>query len=171
MNEEAFAWLDVQADADARAALRRCCGSERWVEGMMARRPFGSAGALAGAAREVWTGLGRVDYLEAFSRHPAIGSSRGDLRARFAPTARWSEEEQAGAVSADEATLLELEVANREYRDRFGYVFLIYATGKTASQMLAALRGRLANEPDAELAIAATEQARITQLRLEKLGR
>jgi 2-oxo-4-hydroxy-4-carboxy-5-ureidoimidazoline decarboxylase len=168
---EDFVWLDAQTPPDARAALRRCCGSERWIEGMMARRPFGSAAALAEAAREVWAGLGRDDYLEAFSRHPAIGASLGELRARFAPTAGWSEEEQAGASSADEQTLLELEVANREYSDRFGYVFLIYATGKTAGQMLAALRGRLANKPDAELAIAATEQARITQLRLEKLGR
>jgi 2-oxo-4-hydroxy-4-carboxy-5-ureidoimidazoline decarboxylase len=168
---EAFAWLDAQPAAEARAALRRCCGSGRWVERMLARRPFGSAAAMRRAARDAWAGLDRADTLEAFAHHPAIGDDLAALRAKFAETAAWSNDEQAGVALADERTLVELQAANREYRERFGYVFLVCATGKTAAEMLAALRARLPNDPDDELAIAAAELAKITELRLEKLGR
>ncbi len=123
------------------------------------------------AAREVWADLDRADCLEAFAQHPAIGADLGELRAKFGATAAWSKDEQSGVGAADERALSELQAANREYRDRFGYVFLICATGKSAAEMLAALRARLANSPDDEIGIAAAEQAKITELRLEKLGR
>lgn len=165
------AWLDAQSVEGARDALLRCCGSQRWVAGMLARRPFGSSEALADAARAVWAGLDRGDYLEAFSHHPAIGADLAELRAKFAPTLGWSKDEQSGMATADEQTLLDLQAGNQAYRDRFGYVFLICASGKSATEMLSALRRRLENDPAVELAIAAAEQAKITDLRLEKLRR
>jgi len=151
---------ELPAD-EARAALHRCCGSRRWVAEMLARRPWPSAAALYGDAGAVWAALGRADILEAFAQHPRIGASGGDS---------WSRQEQAGAAEADDATLRALREANDRYFDRFGYIFIVCATGKTAAEMLALVQRRLSNDPTRELAIAAAEQARITRLRLEKLA-
>src|SRR5258708_3665141 len=165
----AYAWLDSQPTDAARDALARCCGARRWVAGMLDRRPFGSAAALVAAARAAWSPLGREDYLEAFSHHPPIGGDLAALRARFAATLAWSSDEQSGVARADERTLLDLQAANRTYRKRFGYTFIVCASGKSAREMLEALEARLAHDPDVELSVAAAEQAKITELRLEKL--
>ena len=164
------------AEDQATAALFRCCGAPRWVEGMRARLPFVSTPALLAAADEVWQGLGREDYLEAFSHHPRIGAdlrqadTDSDSAAPFAPTAAWARDEQAGAARADHDTREQLRLGNAAYAERFGFTFIVCATGKSAGDMLALLRTRLANHPDAEIQVAAREQARITRLRLEKLG-
>jgi 2-oxo-4-hydroxy-4-carboxy-5-ureidoimidazoline decarboxylase len=165
-----WAWLDALPAGEARAALLRCCGSARWVDGMLARRPFGSDAGLAVAARDVWALLGREDWLEAFSHHPAIGGDLAALQARFAPTRAWSSAEQAGVASADQATLVALAAGNRSYRERFGYTFIICASGKSASEMLLALEERLEHNADTELRVAAAEHEQITGLRLQKLG-
>jgi 2-oxo-4-hydroxy-4-carboxy-5-ureidoimidazoline decarboxylase len=165
-----FAWLDGLSAGEARTALERCCASRRWVEGMLALRPFGSSERLAQAAREVWSGLDRADYLEAFAGHPPIGASLVALRAKFSATHGWSSEEQAGVGGADESLLAALERENRAYLERFGYIFIVCATGKTAPELLTLLTARLSNPPERELAIAAAEQAKITLLRLEKLA-
>ena len=157
--------LDSISDDEARALLRRCCGATRWVEGIMARRPFGSSGALLEAARDVWFGLGRADWLEAFGHHPKIGD-RESLRQRFANTAHLSDREQAGVAGASGDVLTALADGNREYKQKFGYIFIVCATGKTAKEMLGLLRERLPNSPESEIRIAAGEQARITELRL-----
>ncbi len=162
--------LDSASAETAHEMLLRCCGSRRWVSGMLDRRPFGSARALRVAAGEVWSGLARADYLEAFACHPPIGGDLAELRAKFAPTLAWSSAEQSGVRGADESTLLELGTANRAYAERFGFTFIICATGKGAREMLDALRTRLANDPAVELLQAAAEQAQITLRRLEKLG-
>jgi 2-oxo-4-hydroxy-4-carboxy-5-ureidoimidazoline decarboxylase len=154
----------------ATATLRRCCGAERWVKAMLAARPFASTTALQEQALRVWNGLDAPDYLQAFSHHPQIGENLEALRRRFAATHTLSEREQAGVDNADESTLLALREGNRAYRERFGHIFIVCATGKSASEMLALLRQRLDNEPAAELAIAAAEQAKITRLRLDGLG-
>ncbi len=146
---------------EARAALFRCCGSRRWVAEMLARRPWPSAAELYGDAGAVWAALPRNDVLEAFAQHPRIGGAGGDA---------WSRQEQAGATGADEATLRALREANDRYFQRFGYIFIVCASGKSAAQMLALIEGRMHNDPTRELAIAAAEQARITRLRLEKLS-
>jgi 2-oxo-4-hydroxy-4-carboxy-5-ureidoimidazoline decarboxylase len=159
----------LEPDAAA-AALRRCCGAERWVQALLAARPFASTAALHEQALRVWNGLAASDYLEAFSHHPQIGENLEQLRRRFAATHSLSSREQAGVDSADESTLLSLREGNRAYRERFGHIFIVCATGKSAAEMLALLRQRLGNEPAAELAIAAAEQARITRLRLDGLG-
>lgn len=163
------AHLDGLAPAEARAALQRCCGATRWVEGMLARRPFGDNAAVMAAADAVWAQASDADVLEALAHHPAIGEDLARLRERFASTSGWASSEQAGVGGADEATLAALRDGNVAYRERFGYTFVVCATGKSAAQMLALLRQRLDNPPDRELAIAAAEQAQITRLRLAKL--
>jgi len=160
--------LNQQSEDGARALLARCCGARRWVDGMLARRPFASRAALFDAADEVWAGLGEDDYLEAFAHHPRIGEDLAALRARFPDSAGWASAEQAGAQGADEATLRALRDANRAYFDRFGFIFIVCASGMSAHELLSALRARLANERPRELAIAAGEQAKITRLRLER---
>jgi len=157
-------------EASARAALTRCCGATRWVDGMLGRRPFVDDAALLAAADAVWAAMEEADVLEAFSHHPEIGADVDALRAKFAATAAWSEGEQAGAAGASEETLLALRDGNVAYRERYGFIFIVCATGKSADEMLGLLRARMNNERAAELAIAAGEQAKITHLRLAKLG-
>jgi 2-oxo-4-hydroxy-4-carboxy-5-ureidoimidazoline decarboxylase len=154
----------------ARDALTRCCGSQRWVEAMLARLPFASDSALFAAAEAVWHQLEGEDYLEAFSHHPRLGAELPELARRFGTTAAWASAEQSGVQNAETETLARLQAGNRRYEERFGFTFILCATGKSASEMLAALEQRLANEASAELALAAAEQAKITRLRLEKLA-
>jgi 2-oxo-4-hydroxy-4-carboxy-5-ureidoimidazoline decarboxylase len=136
---------------------------------MLARLPFASHTAMSAAAVEIWAQLGPEDYREAFGHHPEIGSNLEQLRIKFAKTADLSLTEQSAALAASEATLQALRDGNRAYRERFGFSFIVCATGKSAEEMLALLQSRLKHAPDLELDIAATEQAKITHLRLEKL--
>ncbi len=161
--------LNALSREAASLALTRCCGATRWVQGMLARLPFGSRTAMFAAAVEIWAQLGPDDYREAFSHHPEIGSNLEELRKKFGETADWSEAEQSAARSASEATLLALQAGNQAYRERFGFSFIVCATGKSADEMLALLQARLKHAPELEIGIAATEQAKITHLRLEKL--
>lgn len=166
----AAAILDGQPEAETRDALTRCCGASRWVEGMLRRRPFGDDATMMAAADAVWATMEEADVLEAFSHHPEIGADVEALRAKFGSTSAWAEGEQSGAAGASEDTLLALRDGNVAYRERHGFIFIVCATGKSADEMLGLLRARLNNERAAELAIAAGEQAKITRLRLEKLG-
>src|SRR5262245_7956827 len=109
--------LDAASGDEARALLRRCCGATRWIEGMLARRPFASTPALLAAAREVWLALDRDDWVEAFAHHPKIGD-RDSLRQRFASTAHLSEREQAGVSGASEDVLDALAEGNRDYEEK-----------------------------------------------------
>src|SRR5881296_1337704 len=160
MNAE---YLNSLSEPAARAALTRCCGAGRWVDGVLAARPFASDTALLETAERVWWRLGPDDWREAFTHHPRLGEADkgGD----------WSRREQAGMDGARAATLRALAEGNRAYERRFGHVFLLCATGRTADEMLAELTHRLENDPARELRIAAGEQAMITRLRLEKLVR
>ncbi len=160
--------LNVLVDADARTVLLRCCGSRRWVDGMMARRPFESWAELMSAADDVWAAVARSDWLEAFAAHPRIGDLAA-LREKFAATSDLCGSEQAGVAGAAEQVLHDLANGNRQYEERFGYIFIVCATGKSAMEMLTLLQARLGNQPDDEIKIAAAEQAKITRLRLEKL--
>lgn len=166
---EPHAVLNALSIEEARAALLRCCGATRWVGWMLAQRPFASTDALFRAAEGVWSQMERADILEAFSHHPEIGGDLDALRARFPTTAAWSTSEQSGAAEADRETLEALRDGNAAYRERFGYLFIVCATGKSAHEMLALLRARLSNDPETELRVAAAEQAKIMRLRLEKL--
>lgn len=160
--------LNAWSTSDAHSALLRCCGSREWVRAMVLIRPFADQAHLLTVASEIWRGLTRNDWLEAFAAHPKIGSL-DVLRTKFAAITRWTIEEQAGVGGASEAVLSALAVGNRKYEAKFGYIFIVCATGKTAREMLALLEERLNNEPDKELAIASAEQEKITRLRLEKL--
>lgn len=157
--------IDRADPEGARRLLRACCGSERWVERMMHSRPFGSRETALAAARDVWLSLDETDWREAFSRHPKIGD-RDALQRRFPESHHLSAREQAGVDGAHEDVLGELASRNREYEARFGYIFIVCATGKSAGEMLVLLRERLTHSPADEIRVAAGEQAKITALRL-----
>lgn len=163
------ALLDAASLDDARASLTRCCGAARWVNGMLAQRPFGSDAALFDAAEAVWATMAPSDILEALTHHPRIGADLDELRKRYGATAQWAAGEQAGAAVADESTLRALRDGNLRYEARFEHIFVVCATGKSAAEMLALLEARLPNESAAELQLAGAEQAKITRIRLEKL--
>jgi OHCU decarboxylase len=146
----------------AERAFLRCCGSTRWARMMTDARPFDSVEATAATADDIWLSLDRADWLEAVAAHPQIGAGG-------AGKAEWSEHEQSRVAEASADVRERLASRNRDYVERFGYIFIICATGKSADEMLATLEQRLTNAPDAELRIAAEEQRRITQLRLRKL--
>ncbi|MDT7602114.1 MAG: allantoicase [Acidobacteriota bacterium] len=152
----------------AEAELLQCCGSTAWACGMSARRPFGDMDDVMRAAAEAWSGLEEPDWLEAFSRHPQIGESKS-ATAQTMEEQAWSTHEQSGLDETDAAARRELAELNREYEQKFGYIFIVCATGKTAAEILALLMARMGNDPETELKVAAEEQRRITRLRLEKL--
>jgi len=160
--------LNALLSEEAEDALRACCGSPKWAQQMAAQRPFNGVEPLFRAAADTWQALGRDDWLEAFRSHPQIGEKKAKGK-QSVRTGKWSAQEQAGAAGAGAATRAALAEANRAYRDRFGYIFIVCATGKSAAEMLEFCRRRLGNDPETELRIAAEEQAKITRLRLEKL--
>ncbi|HKA86948.1 MAG TPA: allantoicase [Haliangiales bacterium] len=151
--------LNALPRPEAVAALAGCCGSRRWAEAMADRRPFEDLPALLHAGERVFFGLGEADWLEAFAAHPRIGERGGSC---------WSADEQAGTASAGAEALADLAAKNRAYEERFGFVFLVCATGKGAPEMLALLEERLGAPREAEIRTAAEEQAHILRLRLRR---
>lgn len=148
--------------------LAACCGAPGWVRGMLARRPFASRDELLEASDAVCARLSNDQWLAAFAHHPRIGEQRA--AAAVSETAqRWSEGEQSGATGGDDALQDQLREAQRRYEQRFGYIFIICASGRTASEIRSELESRLNNDHHTELRTAAEEQRRITRLRLEKL--
>lgn len=162
--------LNGMPDAAASEALSRCCGSQRWTESMLASRPFVSRTQLFGEAEKIWWRLVDADWIQAFSHHPRIGANIQLLREKFATTSSWSSAEQSGVAAAGEATLHALAQGNADYEAKFGYLFIVCATGLSADEMLSRLRSRLGNLPENEIRIAAGELLKITKLRLGKLG-
>jgi OHCU decarboxylase len=153
---------------EAEAEFLACCGSTLWARRMAEERPFDDLQGLLAQADAEWWALDAEDWLEAFSRHPKIGE-REAARDQGSGARSWSEQEQAGAKSADEETKRQLMAANREYESKFGYIYIVCATGKTAAEMLSLCSERLGNGREEELRVAAEEQRRITHLRLRKL--
>ena len=147
-------------EQEVAAVFRECCGASHWVDGMTDRRPFRSREAVFRAADQEWDECGESDWLEAFSHHPRIGdrSVRGT-----------ASDEQSGARGANEEIQAELERTNKAYEDKFGHIYIVCATGKTAEEMLDIARRRMQNDPATELRVAAEEQRRIMHLRPEKL--
>lgn len=156
--------LDHLDPAALSVALRRCCHSAAWVDRVLAAGPYRSWDGLLAACAAAEAGLGREDWLEAFSGHPAIGESRP-----ASDTHRWSAQEQAGMGSADALLRARMADGNRRYRERFGYTYIVCATGRSAAELVALLDERLGNPPEQELLVAAGQQALITRIRLEKL--
>ena len=162
-----LARLNALEESEAHAALLRCCGSTRWVRAMLAERPFASENELLSAADRLWDETGPEDWREAMTHHPRIGERQ--LREKFAATAGWSNQEQRGVTEAGEDVLKGLADGNRAYEEKFGFIFLVCATGKSAAEMLELLRARMGNDRETELRVAAGEQKKITRIRLEKL--
>lgn len=163
-----LAELNALPSQDAAEAFLACCGSTRWAHAMEARRPFADAQDVTATADEIWFGLDAEDWLEAFRAHPRIGERKA-APAQGAVAAAWSSQEQAGAAGAGEDVATALAEGNAAYEARFGHIYIVCATGKSAEEMLAILRARLAHDPATELRAAAAEQAKITKLRIEKL--
>jgi 2-oxo-4-hydroxy-4-carboxy-5-ureidoimidazoline decarboxylase len=144
-----------------------CCGAMAWAREMVARRPLRDENSLLVAADEVWNSLGEQDWVEAFSKHPRIGERKAPVAAS-AQSGSWSEQEQRNAASGGNTMQQALAELNREYEQRFGRVFIICATGKSAAEILDVLRRRLQNDDATELLEAVEEQRKITNLRLKK---
>jgi len=160
--------LNGLSNKAATAAFLDCCGSREWSRRMLARRPFASAHEVHEAAGQSWNALKRNDWLEAFRHHPRIGEKKA-ARKQSGTAKAWSAGEQSGVDTASIDANSALIEANRAYEEKFGYIFIVCASGKTTDEILTLLITRLANDPAAELTIAAEEQQKITQLRLEKL--
>lgn len=160
--------LDVMTDTEAALTLAACCGSSAWVSGMLARRPFQTPDKLFAAADSVSETLIEEDWLEAFTHHPKIGTRNAN--AVVSPAAEsWSAGEQSAVATATAAVGAELADANEAYEKRFGFIFIVFANGRNASEILALLRTRMTKHRRDEIFIAAAEQRKITRLRLGKL--
>jgi len=175
----------------AERELLRCCGAVRWARRMAGRRPFPDFPSLERDADTIWMGLDAADWLEAFAAHPKIGdgtagraagdageaagartvdeAGRVNAEAKAGRTSEWSSREQAGMQAADPVLRQRLATVNREYEDRFGFIFIVCATGKSAAELLAIAEQRLTRSPEEELLTAAEEQRKITRIRLAKL--
>jgi 2-oxo-4-hydroxy-4-carboxy-5-ureidoimidazoline decarboxylase len=155
-----IAALNDCAPEMARAQFRRCCSSSQWVSRMEQARPFADVTELEARADRIWASCSREDWLEAFAAHPRIGAQSEN---------RWSRQEQSSVAAATAPVLEALAQGNRAYEAKFGYTFIVCATGRSAAEMLALLEQRLSNHTDVELQNAAEHQRLILQLRLRKL--
>ncbi|MFY9748694.1 MAG: 2-oxo-4-hydroxy-4-carboxy-5-ureidoimidazoline decarboxylase [Acidobacteriaceae bacterium] len=158
---------NAMPDMEATEEILPCCGSQHWAQEMVRLRPFGSPADVLGAADRVWRGLGTEDWDEAFRSHPRIGERKAPAAATK-QSAGWSRQEQDGVHTQDATMLAELARRNAEYEARFGRVFLVCATGKSAAEMLAILKRRIGNDAETELREAAEQQRQITQMRLRR---
>jgi 2-oxo-4-hydroxy-4-carboxy-5-ureidoimidazoline decarboxylase len=152
----------------ALSELFKCCGSQHWAQKLTDCRPFSNIQDLIGSSDRIWMECDRKDALEAFSHHPKIGDLKS-LEKKFATTREWASGEQAGLKTAAGKIIQELAAGNAAYESKFGYIFIVCATGKSAEEMLGLLQSRIGNDAETELKIAMIEQNKITHLRLEKL--
>ena len=149
-------------------SLKSCCTSTKWQIEVAKQRPFKNLDDFFSLQEKSWLALEKKDFLEAFDGHPKIGDV-SSLKKKYAHTKDLAEGEQSGVNSASDEVVSELSKLNLEYDDKFGYIFIVCATGKSALEMLNLLKERIENDPEFELRIAAIEQAKITKIRLEKL--
>jgi allantoicase len=167
-------WLNLLPPNEAAEELLKCCGSKQWASQLAAEGPFTSVAELLTKATKIWWSLEAHDWLEAFRSHPKIGENKRKVSNESKKSGddtsdRWPEQEQAGVRHAKQETIDSLVELNSQYETKFGYIFIVCATGKSSEEMLAILKDRLENDASIELHIAAAEQAKITELRLMKL--
>lgn len=165
MNATLSSWNEALANT-ALDAMMACCGARRWAAAMVALRPIGSVQELSTAADQVWSTMEETDWMEAFACHPRIGQRNAPHASK--KSAAWSQQEQSSANAAANQVLDELAARNVLYEQRFGFTYIVCATGKSAEEMLAILNRRLASHRAAELREAAEQQRQITQIRLRK---
>lgn len=160
--------LNSLSQAGAQAEFLKCCGSTRWAAAMTGARPFTTDDDLAAKADDTWWSLNEEDWLEAFRAHPKIGERKA-AAPQSDEARKWSADEQSRAQQATTDTKAALAEANRTYEQRFGFIFIICASGKSAEEILSTLDERLPHDRAEELRAAAEEQRKITRLRLQKL--
>jgi 2-oxo-4-hydroxy-4-carboxy-5-ureidoimidazoline decarboxylase len=165
MNAVLTRWNQLPGN-EAENEILPCCGSTAWATRMANRRPLENDAALLAAADEIWRNLTETDWLQAFRSHPRIGESVA--HASTAQSTAWPAQEQQNVADAADAVKIALADGNREYERRFPHIFIVCATDKTASEILAILRGRLNNDAATELREAAEQQRLITRIRLKK---
>lgn len=168
MSDPALARLNSLSADEAQFELLKCCGSKEWARRVCQARPFSNVDELTKQSEAVWRSLERSDWLEAFRSHPKIGERKASSTVAAAAE-KWSEQEQAGIDSSTQDVMSALAELNAQYEQKFGFIFIVCATGKSSEEMLALLRERFGNSPEEELRIAAVEQAKITELRIKKL--
>jgi OHCU decarboxylase len=166
--DQSLSRLNRLSAEDAEAEFLKCCGSTRWAKQMSEARPFAGLEEVSVKADAIWSSLSAEDWLEAFCAHPKIGERKAAAK-QSQQAASWSAQEQSQAQQAAEVTKAAIAERNRVYEDRFGFIFIVCASGKSADEILSALNDRLANDADTEMRIAAEEQRKITQLRIDKL--
>ncbi|HVN92401.1 MAG TPA: 2-oxo-4-hydroxy-4-carboxy-5-ureidoimidazoline decarboxylase [Terracidiphilus sp.] len=172
MNATLAAWNAADESA-AMDAMLACCGSTRWARAMVAQRPIANVLALSDGADRAWAAMHEPDWMEAFACHPRIGERKPPPavfsgRGAVGRASDWSRQEQSSARAAGELLLAELEEDNRRYEERFGFTYIVCATGKSAAEMLTILKRRLANDRETELREAVEQQRQILQIRLGK---
>ena len=153
---------------EAEAEFLKCCGSTKWARAMTEARPFTSEEELFAKSHDISSSLNDEDWLEAFRAHPKIGEKKA-ASAQTLEAQKWSAQEQSGVAEASAGTVFQLAAKHREYEDRFGFVFIVCASGKSSDEMLRILNSRIDHDQQTELRIASEEQRKITRLRLEKL--
>ena len=166
MSEVLGRWNQLPQEQAAREILV-CCGSNAWAGSMAEKRPIGDELSLIETSDTIWLSLGEADWMEAFRSHPRIGEARAESNSASQSSA-WSEQEQQKAEIAEEALKTALKWGNREYEQKFGRIFIVCATGKSAGEILEILRRRLHNDEATELRQAAEEQRKIMHIRLKK---
>ncbi|CAN5664092.1 2-oxo-4-hydroxy-4-carboxy-5-ureidoimidazoline decarboxylase [soil metagenome] len=160
--------LNQAAKETVESDFLNACGSQKWSRKMAESRPFDDIAALLNQAEQIWRNLEAKDWLEAFAAHPKIGAKKA-VPKQSAQSAEWSHGEQSGTRAANDSVLEALAEANRLYEEKFGFIFIVCATGKSAEEMLAICQERLNNNADTEIRIVADEQRKITEIRLKKL--
>jgi len=165
MNAVLASWNESK-DGMALEAMLACCGARRWAAAMVAARPIKNVIELSEGADRIWATMQEPDWLEAFARHPRIGERKAASASN--KSAAWSQQEQSSAGAVGERVLAKLAAGNALYEQRFGFTYIVCATGKSAEEMLAILNRRLANDRTAELIEAAEQQRQIIQIRLGK---
>lgn len=160
--------LNLIDEASLKEGLFKCCGSSNWVEKMLRQKPFTNAQDLEEKAKICWKQCSEADFLEAFTHHPKIGDLKS-LESKFNSTKNWAEKEQQSVKNTPLEVLEALRDLNEAYFEKFGFIFIIYASDKSASQMLDALKERIKNTRQQEINNSAIEQEKITILRLQKL--
>lgn len=165
---ENLAWLNELPENEAVSVFLDCCGSTEWARRMETERPFAMLENLYKGAEDIWFSLSSADHLEAFASHPKIGSKKAAPEQQL-KSAEWSSGEQSGMDAATDDVREQLAEANNLYLEKFGFIFIVCATGKSAEEMLAICKARLGNSLATEMQIAAEEQRKITEIRLNKL--
>ncbi|MGD0629160.1 MAG: 2-oxo-4-hydroxy-4-carboxy-5-ureidoimidazoline decarboxylase [Terracidiphilus sp.] len=165
MNAVLSSWNEASPQA-ALELMLACCGARRWAAAMVALRPIFSVKELSATADRIWSTMEEADWMEAFVCHPRIGERKAAHASKKSEA--WSHQEQSSAETAAERVLAELAAGNALYEERFGFTYIVRATGKSAEEMLAILNRRLSSDRSTELREAAEQQRQITQIRLGK---